>query len=117
MANHVTKHERDALRRAALDITKLDADGQIINRAATVADLMVWQPGVSKPRAERAVAYAARRKRSPDYEPPTAGRPATLDDGQAVTVYLPAAMAERAAELGDGNVSAGVRIALQRALV
>ena len=67
-------------------------------------------------RAERAVAYAARRKRSPDYEPPTAGRPATLDDGQAVTVYLPAAMAERAAELGDGNVSAGVRIALQRAL-
>ena len=51
-----------------------------------------------------------------DGEPPAAGRPATLDDGQAVTVYLPAAMAERAAELGDGNVSAGVRIALQQAL-
>ena len=115
MANHVTKHERDALRRAALDITKLDADGKIIDRAATVADLMDWTD-VSKQRAERAVAYAARRKRSPDYEPPTAGRPATLDDGQAVTVYLPAAMAERAAKLGGGNVSAGVRIALQRAL-
>ena len=33
-----------------------------------------------------------------------------------LTVYLPAAMAERAAELGGGNVSAGVRIALQKTL-
>ena len=115
MANHVTKHERDALRRAALDITKLDADGRVIDHHETVM-FLVEQECVSKQRAERAVAYAARRQRSPDYEPPAAGRPATLEDGQAVTVYLPAAMAERAAELGGGNVSAGVRAALQRAL-
>ena len=115
MANHVTKHERDALRRAALDITHLYADGRVIDHHETVM-FLVEQECVSVQRAERAVAYAARRKRSPDYEPPTAGRPATLDDGQAVTVYLPAAMAERAAKLGGGNVSAGVRIALQKTL-
>ena len=115
MANHVTKHERDALRHAALEITHLYADGRVIDHRETVM-FLVEQECVSVQRAERAVAYAARRQRSPDYEPPTAGRPATLDDGQAVTVYLPAAMAERAAKLGGGNVSAGVRIALQRAL-
>lgn len=41
-----------------------------------------------------------------------AGRPAELDQGRAVRVYLDAASLDAAARLGSGNVSAGIRAAL-----
>lgn len=44
---------------------------------------------------------------------PEAGRPAELDGGKRVNVYLDAPSMERAADLGKGNVSEGIRIALQ----
>lgn len=44
-----------------------------------------------------------------------AGRPAELSGGKRVNVYLDAASLERAAELGNGNVSEGIRIALSKA--
>lgn len=43
-----------------------------------------------------------------------AGRPTALEDAKRVNVYLDAASLERAAELGGGNVSEGIRIALCR---
>ena len=42
------------------------------------------------------------------------GRPAELTDGKRVNVYLDAASLERAAQLGNGNVSEGIRIALSK---
>lgn len=43
-----------------------------------------------------------------------AGRPKELDGGKRVNVYLDSASLARAAELGNGNVSEGIRIALAR---
>lgn len=43
-----------------------------------------------------------------------AGAKPKLDDGKRVNVYLDSASLERAAELGNGNVSEGIRLALQR---
>lgn len=40
------------------------------------------------------------------------GRPAELKDGKRVNVYLDAGSLKLAAELGGGNVSEGIRIAL-----
>jgi hypothetical protein len=40
------------------------------------------------------------------------GRPPELDGGKRVNVYLDSASLAKAAELGDGNVSEGIRIAL-----
>lgn len=45
----------------------------------------------------------------------TGGRPAALDAGQRVNVYLDAESAAIARALGGGNVSAGIRAALKRA--
>jgi len=41
-----------------------------------------------------------------------AGKPATLDGGRKVNVYLDAESLERAEALGQGNISAGIRSAL-----
>lgn len=41
------------------------------------------------------------------------GKPASLDAGERVNVYLDAASLKRAAELGNGNVSDGIRLALK----
>ena len=43
-----------------------------------------------------------------------AGRPAELADGHRVNVYLDAASLARAADIGAGNVSKGIRLALNR---
>jgi hypothetical protein len=40
------------------------------------------------------------------------GRPASMVNGKRVNVYLDAASLERAAKLGDGNVSEGIRRSL-----
>lgn len=40
------------------------------------------------------------------------GRPALMANGKRVNVYLDAASLEKAARLGDGNVSEGIRRAL-----
>lgn len=42
------------------------------------------------------------------------GRPTEMDRGRRVNLYLDAPSLARAAELGGGNVSEGVRIALAR---
>ena len=42
-----------------------------------------------------------------------AGRPSEMEAGGRRNVYLDALSAERAIEAGDGNLSAGIRIALE----
>ena len=44
---------------------------------------------------------------------PGAGAPKQMIDGRRIYVYLDADSIERARELGSGNVSAGIRLALQ----
>jgi hypothetical protein len=48
-----------------------------------------------------------------DVGPGKAGRPTEMEGGKRVNVYLDEASLQRAAELGNGNVSEGIRIALQ----
>lgn len=55
------------------------------------------------------------RERSSAPDNPSLGRPRILSGGKRVNVYLDAATLERAANLGSGNVSEGIRIALERA--
>jgi post-segregation antitoxin (ccd killing protein) len=44
------------------------------------------------------------------------GRPPEMKGGKRVNVYLDADSLDRAAQLGGGNVSEGVRLALARAV-
>lgn len=44
--------------------------------------------------------------------PATIGRPAVMSGGKRVNVYLDADSLDRAAKLGDGNVSEGIRRSL-----
>lgn len=49
-----------------------------------------------------------------DIEPKPVGRPSALDSGKRVNVYLDASSLDAAAKIGNGNVSEGIRLALQR---
>jgi hypothetical protein len=55
------------------------------------------------------------RDKLDEIEWPTVGRPAEMEGGKRVNVYLDAASLEAAKRLGDGNVSEGIRLALSRA--
>lgn len=55
------------------------------------------------------------RDRLDEIEWPAGGRPAILDGGRRVNVYLDDASLVRASERGDGNVSEGIRRALSGA--
>lgn len=48
------------------------------------------------------------------WPPGVVGRPPELEGGKRVNVYLDARSLARAARLGDGNVSEGIRLALAR---
>ncbi len=61
--------------------------------------------GVIKPKIEDAKRYHAKK----------AGRPAEMNEGKRVNVYLDTSSLTKAAELGCGNVSEGIRIALAKA--
>ena len=45
----------------------------------------------------------------------TVGRPTKLLDGKRINVYLDVASLDAAAKIGNGNVSEGIRLALQKA--
>ena len=55
------------------------------------------------------------RKVKAAINPRAPGRPTEIDDGQRVHVYLDATSAAIASRLGEGNMSAGIRLALERA--
>jgi hypothetical protein len=52
-----------------------------------------------------------------DIEPKPVGRPSSLQNGKRVNVYLDAISLDAAAKLGNGNVSEGIRLALQKSML
>lgn len=48
---------------------------------------------------------------------PKVGRPRKMKDGRNVNVYLDLSAIARAAELGDGNISEGIRRALEKCVL
>lgn len=62
---------------------------------------------------QRTIASLAKWIRRNAVSENTVGRPAELTGGKRVNVYLDAASLARAAELGCGNVSEGIRAALR----
>ena len=48
------------------------------------------------------------------WPPGTVGRPAEMEGGKRINVYLDAKSLSRARRLGNGNVSEGIRLALAR---
>lgn len=84
----------------------LRIDGQYVDRG----DRFVAETRASAKEFADAVRIALA-----DMPPPvsaTPGRPVEMEGGKRVNVYLDAASLARAAELGAGNVSEGIRIAL-----
>lgn len=111
--NTVTKAQRAALLEAAQRITMIDPDtGDIVGTLQSVSEALAASEGVSFHRARAAVAKAARIQRHTDHLDKAIGRRPTMPDGQDFTVYLDGAQIEKARRIGGGNVSAGVRLAL-----
>lgn len=88
----------------------------IINRDGETGALVQTQAGIYSMLNARVLASLDQRKVKAALgitnDP---GRPAELTGGKRVNVYLDAGSLEKAAELGNGNVSEGIRIALQSA--
>lgn len=110
--NHVTSEERRALKEAAHALVQIYDNGEIIGGLSGTADNLAAQTGVSLYRARLAVSQAARLKRG-EIVKTRPGREPMGDGMTAITVYMSAAQIEYARTLGAGNVSAGVRTALE----
>jgi len=113
--NNVTNTERDRLVAAAKQAITLDEHGDIAGGFEPAWRAFQAEHNISEARARSYVAKAARLLRGESMTPGP-GRPAVMDAGEPVTVYLSAAHVARANEIGDGNVSAGVRYALDACL-
>jgi hypothetical protein len=92
--------------------------GRIVSTHRTEAAAVKAQPDVPG-------AYVAHRKPDGEWEryldardrretPPSLGRPAEMEGGKRVNVYLDADSLARAAAKGNGNVSEGIRLALKQ---
>jgi hypothetical protein len=112
--NHTTKAERERLLAAAREHVALDGDGEIVGGFDAAWRSFQAQHDISDARARRIVSTAARQLRGEMIREP--GPPRQMDGGEPVTVYLSASQTRRAAELGGGNVSAGVRHAIDACL-
>lgn len=113
--NTITQAERNRLVALAKQAIVLDATGEIVDGFEPAWRSFQAQHGISEDRARSYVSRAARLLRGESMTPGP-GRPVSMDAGEPVTVYLSAAHVARANEIGDGNVSAGVRYALDACL-
>lgn len=112
--NKVTKAERDALLAAAKLAVNLDDAGEIVGGFTASWQAFMVEHNISDQRARRVVSQAARIKRGYMVRQP--GRPVSLDTAAGpFTVYLSPADVQIASQIGQGNVSAGVRLALEDA--
>lgn len=112
--NHTTRAERERLLTAAREHIRLDDSGEIVGGFTAAWMTFRVQHNISDARARGYVSKAARIMRGEHVAGP--GRRATLDSRKPVTVYLNGAQVDRASELGSGNVSEGVRYALDTCL-
>lgn len=92
-------------------VNRTDLDGRRLAACLTHKNLEI-----AKHRFDRGPGDAANwRDRLDEIEWPTVGRPADLQGGRRVNVYLDAESLALAAQIGDGNVSNGIRRALKSA--
>jgi len=115
--NHVTKEERQRIHEHALTFVRLNDEGQIIGGLSSTAKAFAAKHNISRERARRHIARAARKLRHPDYQQRPIGPPRQMEDGRKISVYLPDALIEKAKRIGDENLSAGVRRALEEATI
>lgn len=111
--NTITEAERTRLVAAAKAAIRLDADGDIAGGFEPAWRAFQAEHGISDYRARSYVAKAARLLRG-ERRGPGPGRPASMEPGAPYTVWLTPAHVGAATRLGRGNVSAGVRMALER---
>ena len=110
--NTITQAERDRLVSLAKQAITLDETGEIEGGFEPSWRAFQDEHGISDYRARSYVAKAARLLRG-ERRGPGPGRPASMEPGAPITVWLTPAHVGAAARLGRGNVSAGVRLALQ----
>lgn len=110
--NKVTKAERDALLAAAKLAVNLDDRGEIEGGFDAAWRSFQRAHNISEARARSYVSRAARLLRGESMTPGP-GRPVSMEPGAPITVWLTPAHVGAATRLGRGNVSAGVRLALQ----
>lgn len=111
--NKITKAERDALIDAARRAIVLDSNGNIIGGFEPAWQAFQAEHDISDYRARAYVSHAARLLRG-ERARPGPGRPPRMEPGERVTVWLTPDHIKVATRLGDGNISAGVRLALER---
>ena len=113
MGNTITQAERNRLVALAKQAIVLDATGEIVDGFEPAWRSFQAQHGISEDRARSYVSRAARLLRG-EIAQRGPGRPVALaEPGARYTVWLTPAHVGAATRLGRGNVSAGVRLALQ----
>ena len=110
--NTITQAERDRLVSLAKQAITLDETGEIIDGFEPSWRAFQDEHGISDYRARSYVAKAARLLRG-ERRGPGPGRPASMEPGAPITVWLTPVHLGAAARAGGGNISAGVRLALQ----
>lgn len=113
MGNTITQAERDRLVAAAKQAIRLDAAGEIIDGFEPAWRTFAAQHNISDHRARAYVAKAARLLRGERVNPGP-GRPVSMEPGAPITVWLTPGHIGMASQLGNGNISAGVRLALEK---
>ena len=112
MGNTITQAERDRLVSLAKQAITLDAQGEIVDGFEPAWRAFQREHSISEARARSYVARAARLLRG-ERMTPGPGRPVSMEPGAPITVWLTPAHVGAAHRLGRGNVSAGVRLALE----
>lgn len=110
--NTITQKERAALVAAAKSAITLDDNGEIVDGFEPAWRAFAAEHGISDQRARSYVSRAARLLRGERMEPGP-GRPVSMEPGAPITVWLTPAHVGAAHRLGRGNISAGVRLALE----
>lgn len=94
-------------------VNRTDLDGQKVMAVITKNGSPVAHHKFNAREDDREFYWRGRITQLPIY--PEAGRPAELEGGKRVQVYLDAESLAIAAKLGNGNVSDGIRKALKQA--
>jgi len=110
--NHITQAERVALVAAAKSAITLDGAGEIVGGFEPAWQAFQVEHGISEARARSYVSRAARLLRG-ERMTPGPGRPVSMEPGAPITVWLTPDHVGAAHRAGRGNISAGVRLALE----
>lgn len=110
--NTITQAERDRLVSLAKQAVTLDELGEIEGGFEPAWRAFQAEHGISDYRARSYVAKAARLLRG-ERRGPGPGRPVSMEPGAPITVWLTAGHLSMATRIGAGNVSAGIRKALE----